>query len=49
MSGGRGEFLAQGEGLEGRMAGPVIERMMRMCGRSVLSCTFVLMPRWLEV
>ena len=45
MSGSRGEFL----GLEGSMAGPVIERTMRMWVCSVLSCKFVLMSRWLEV
>ena len=49
MSGGRGYFLACGEGLEGRMAVPVVKRTMRVCECSVLCGTFVLMSRWLEV
>ena len=42
-------MLAWGEGLEGGMAVPVVERTMRVCVCSVLSGTFVLMSRWLEV
>ena len=49
MSGGRGSFLACVEGLEGRMACPVIGRTMMMCACSVLCGMFVFMSRWLEV
>ena len=49
MSGGRVCLLAWGEGLEGGMGVPVVERTMRVCVCSVLCGTFVLMSRWLEV
>jgi len=49
VSGGRVRLLAWGEGLEGGMGVPVVERTMRVCVCSVLCGTFVLMSRWLEV
>ena len=49
VGGGRREFLASGERLERRMAGPVIRGTMRMGARSVSRGTFVLMSRGLEV
>ena len=49
MSGGRGEFLACREVVEGGMAGPVIERTMGVCACSVLRGTFVLMSGRLEI